>query len=165
MGGGGVMLPGSESQSFPALSESKEPKETFMRRAPASGIPDNFMLTESTEAFCALEFPNVDIDKTLKIFRDKAEANGWLYSNWQAAFRNYLRNSEKYGGAVYKNGRAEDPRWTPVLSEVAPYGFRPPHPMETPAAYRTEFENWKKRQQTSKVTGAIDIRSALKALR
>lgn len=132
-----------------------------MRRSPASGIPENFKLTDATLDFCAAEFPKVDIAPTLKIFRDKAEANGWLYSNWQAAFRNYLRNSEKFGGAAYKQGIAEDPRWKPVLSEVAPYGFREPERQETPDSYRTAFNIWKRNQQRAPV---IDFGDALKRM-
>jgi hypothetical protein len=132
-----------------------------MRRAPASGIPENFKLTDSTLEFCAAEFPNVNIDATLKIFSDKADAGGWLYTNWQAAFRNYLRNSEKYGGAVYKNGRAQDPRWKQILAEVAPYGFRAPLPHETPSSYRTDFELWKGKQKRAPV---IEFGDALKKM-
>lgn len=118
-----------------------------MRKAPARGLPEDFLLTEDTKNFLAREFANIDMEKTLEIFRDKAEADGWMYSNWQAAFRNYVRNAQKYGGVAYKNGRAEDPRWQPILAIAKPYGFREPSEHETPASYRTAFETWKGEQK------------------
>lgn len=120
-----------------------------MRRAPATGIPDDFRLTESTEDFLNAEFPTVNAQKTLEIFRDKAEAGGWLYSNWQSAFKNYVRNGQKFGGIVYNAGREQDPRWQPVLAEAMPYGFRAPLDHETPNGYRVAFESWKTKEKRS----------------
>lgn len=121
----------------------------FMHRSPQKGIPENFALTESTSNFMQNEFPTVDVEKTLALFRDKAEAGGWLYASWQAAFRNYVRNGQKYGGIAYKNGRAQDPRWQPILAIAKPYGFREPEDNETPSSYRTAFEQWKSFEKRS----------------
>jgi hypothetical protein len=117
---------------------------------PVTGCPEPFLLTEKTLARLAKDYPKVDVEQTLDRFVRKADAIGWMYRNWQSAFLNYCDNGEKYGGVVYKQGRAQDPRWIPILSEAAPYGFREPHPHETPDTYRTQFNWWKDEQKKSR---------------
>lgn len=122
-----------------------------MRHLPAHSLPEDFRLTDTTLEFMAKEYPAIDVERTLTIFKDKAEALGWMYSSWQASFRNYVRNSAKYGGVAYIEGRAQDPRWQPILSLAKPYGFRAPQEHETPSSYRTAFEAWKSAQDRSTV--------------
>lgn len=110
-------------------------------------LSDDFRLTEKTLEWLEAKSPTLNIDETLEIFRDKAAAKGWVYRDWQAAFRNYVRNGNLYGGLVFRAGRADDPRWKPVLAEAASYGFREPLQHETPASYRTAFQDWKTAQK------------------
>ncbi len=112
-----------------------KPGETF--------IAMDFALTPASVEWTEQKYPTVDVGETLEIFRDKAAALGWSYRDWQAAWRNYIRNGQRFGGVAYRQGRAADPRWTPILEMARPYGFRAPLEHETPASYRTAFEQWK----------------------
>lgn len=118
---------------------------------PCTGCPENFSLTDKTLARLAKDYSTIDVNKTLDKFVRNAEAKGWMYRNWQSAFLNYCDNGEKYGGVIYKQGLSDDPRWKPILAEVAPYGFRAPYPTETPSVYRTDFELWKGKQKRAPV--------------
>jgi hypothetical protein len=110
-------------------------------------LPIDFALTEKTLTWLAEKFSTIDLVETMERFTDNAAAKGWVYRDWQAAFRNYVRNGQKYGGVVYQQGRVQDPLWQPVLAETQRYGFRAPDKNETPAGYRTNFENWKRDQK------------------
>lgn len=122
------------------------------RSAPMMTIPEDFVLTEKTVAWVQEKYPTVNIDGTLERFVDSSHAHGRMYADWQAAFKNWVRKAieNKWDGVEYKQGRAQDPRWMPILNEVRPYGFRMPLPHETPGSYRTEFENWKRKQEVGK---------------
>ncbi len=125
-------------------------------------LPDDFLLTQATLAWTAEKFPAVDVPETLDVFRDKALARGWIYRDWQAAWRNYCRNGAQYGGLVYRQGRAADPRWAPALAEAAPYGFREPLPHETPAGYTSAFRAWKDAQK--RAPAALDVRGVIRTI-
>lgn len=107
-------------------------------------LPEEFALTEKTLGWLAEKFPTVDAGETMERFCDNAAAKGWAYRDWQAAFKNYVRNGQKYGGVAYKTGREHDPRWTPILHEARKHGFRDPYELESPAAYKTQFEMWRR---------------------
>jgi hypothetical protein len=109
-------------------------------------LPEGFRLTEATRAWVEAKCPTVDIDETFEVFVDKAAAKAWAYRDWQAAFRNYVRNGQKYGGLVFRNGRFADPRWSPVIVEAQAIGFREPMPHETPDSYRTAMRQWRPAQ-------------------
>jgi hypothetical protein len=68
-------------------------------------LPEDFRLTESTLAWVAEKHPTLDVPDTLERFCDNAAAKSWAYRDWQAAFRNYVRNGKLYGGVTYKQGR------------------------------------------------------------
>lgn len=110
-------------------------------------LPEGFCLTDATMQWLAGKFPTVDVEETIERFTDNAAAKAWAYRDWQAAFRNYIRNGQKYGGVSYKQGVQQDPLWKPVLAEAARFGFRKPDPMETPRSYRTALDAWKRRPQ------------------
>ncbi len=120
-------------------------------------LPDDFRLTEKTLEWLAAKSPTLNIDETLEIFRDKAAAKGWSYRDWQAAFRNYVRNGRKFGGLVYKAGRDQDPRWMPVLAEARQYGFREPTTAESPAGYKTALDVWKTAQKRAPAALVLPI--------
>ena len=137
----------------------------IMRRAPATAIPEGFALTPATEEFMVEEFATIDIERTLKIFRDKAEAGGWMYTNWQAAFRNYVRNGKQYGGVEFRAGKVQDPRWQPILHEARKYGFREPTAYESPQGYKTAFDLWKtSSHKKTAPSNVVDVRNALKGI-
>jgi hypothetical protein len=141
----------------PRLKDDLLPKETEVldmakRAMPTTGIPERFVLTEKTIAWVGEKFPTVNIEGTLERFTESAQAHGRMYADWQAAFRTWVRKAveNKWDGVEYKQGRSQDPRWTSVLNETQPYGFRPPYPMETPDGYRTSFEIWKRKQNVER---------------
>lgn len=107
-------------------------------------LPEDFELTDSTLSWLQEKHPTVDVAETIEIFQDKARAKAWAYRCWQSAFRNYIRNGQKFGGVTYKNGIEHDPRWQQALHEARKFGFRDPEKMETPASYRTAFEQWQR---------------------
>jgi len=133
------------------------------RAMPVSGLPEGFALTEKTIAWVGERYPTVNLDRTLERFTESALAHGRMYADWQAAFRTWVRNAVENqwsSGVEFKKGKEDDPRWQPVLAEVAPYGFRAPLPHETPTSYRTDFELWKGKQK--RTAPVIDFGQALK---
>lgn len=135
---------------------------------PVTALPDGFALTEKTIEWVSAKYPTVDIETSLERFIETAEANGWMYADWQAGFKTCVRKGVDNGWnsiVRFKQGRKQDPRWVPILSEVAPYGFREPHAQETPEGYRTAFNLWKKQQAQAPVANVADIRNALRAMK
>lgn len=134
---------------------------------PVSAIPEGFTLTEKTVAWVIEKYPMVDVEGTIELFTENCEANGRMYADWQAAFRTWVRKAvdNKWSGVAYKKGKAQDPRWTPILSEVAPYGFRQPHELESPEGYRTAFNRWKDQQNRSSNVTQFDLGAALKGIK
>lgn len=138
---------------------------------PVTGIPDDFALTEKTISFIGEKFPAVNIEGTLERFIESAQAHGRMYADWQAAFRTWVRKAvdHKWDGVEYKQGRAQDPKWLPILNEVKPFGFRMPTSIETPGSYRTAFEVWKRDQAVGKKvyerSPVIDFGNILKAVK
>lgn len=138
------------------------------RTLPATGLPDGFGYQKHPELrkWIESEYPTLDPDKTMARFIDYAEDSGRMASLWTACFKRVIRTGveKKYDGiVVYREGRAADPRWIPILSEVEPYGFRKPLVHETPESYRTEFNSWKRSQESSRrPTPVIDFGNLLK---
>jgi hypothetical protein len=101
-----------------------------------------FALDDGIRQWLAEKFPRVDPDATLELFTDKALAKGWQYASWPAAFRNYVRNGEKFGGLAFKRGLS-DAAYDPLIKRARQVGFRDPTRLESAGAYRTalgEFE-------------------------
>lgn len=134
------------------------------KQMPMTGIAEDFALTERTIAHIAERYPTVDIDKTLELFTDHCRANGTMYADWQAGFRTWVRRNveEKWKGVVYKQGRAQDPAWGPILNEARKYGFREPERHETPGSYRTELNRW--RDMPRKPAPVLEFGDALKKM-
>lgn len=123
------------------------------KAAAITAIPDEFALTEKTKGWVSERFPTVNIEATLERFTDSALQHGRMYADWQAAFRTWVRKAveNKWDGVEFKKGRAQDPKWIPILSEAGPYGFREPMQHETPDTYRTQFNFWKSEQKKAPV--------------
>lgn len=116
------------------------------RKAPAKGIKAaGFALTDQLRSELSFKFPRIDLDKTFEIFYDKALAQGWLYSHWPAAFRNYLRNAQQYGGVEYKPG-LHDPKFDHLIERARAVGFRMPRGIDSVGTYRQELDEFDKRQ-------------------
>lgn len=131
------------------------------RKAPAKGIEAaRFVLTDDSRRELADKFPRVDLDRTYEIFRDKALANGWLYSNWLAAFRNYLRNGEKFGGVEYRSG-LHDPAFGPLIDRAKALGFRMPSRIDSAGTYRQALDEFDKKQARQ---STLDLGNVLKRI-
>jgi len=128
-------------------------------------LPEDFRLTESTLAWVAEKHPTLDVPDTLERFCDNAAAKSWAYRDWQAAFRNYVRNGKLYGGVTYKQGKNDDPLWAAVLQDARKFGFRDPHAIETPASYRTQLMLWRQSAQVSPATSQSNVRKLSDALK
>lgn len=114
------------------------------RRATGRGIKvAGFALDDNARRALSEKFPRVDLELTYEIFRDKALANGWLYVDWLAAFRNYIRNGKQYGGIVYKSG-AENPAFDALIDQAKAINFRMPQKHESAGAYRTALNQFDK---------------------
>lgn len=100
--------------------------------------------------------PTVDIEATAELFRDKAEANAWEYASWDAAFRNYLRKSDEWGGAVHVNGMS-DPRWRQLVIEARAIGFRDPVKSETLSLYRQAMRSYDPSKAPGNVVDLFDM--------
>jgi hypothetical protein len=135
------------------------------RAMPISGIPDDFQLTEKTIAWVNEKYPTVNIEGTLERFTESAQAHGRMYADWQAAFKTWVRKAieNKWDGVEFKQGKVQDPKWISILKEVEPYGFRKPHALETPQAYRTSFESWQRTQKRASAP-VLEFGPALKKM-
>lgn len=124
-----------------------------------TGIPEGFALTERTIAWVNEKYPTVNIEGTLERFTESALAHGRMYSDWQAAFRSWVRKAieNKWDGCEFKQGRAQDPRWIGVLNEARKYGFRMPEPQETPDSYRTAMKLWQGSLDTSRQGSVVEF--------
>ena len=107
-----------------------------------------FELDDSLTNWLIREYPTIDAAKTYELFYDKALARGWVYANWKAAFRNYMRRSNEFGGVVF----AQDPAFAPLIKLAKDIQFRMPHDHESVGVYRTalkEFDKTSVKKQAS----------------
>lgn len=102
-----------------------------------------FALDDRLRRWLDERFPTVDADETFELFRDKALAKGWVYADWAAAFRNYIRRGREWGGIAFKPG-LHDPAFAPLIQEARAIGFRMPTKLETPGTYRTALREYDK---------------------
>lgn len=116
-----------------------------------------FALDDKLRAWLDEKFPTVDPDGTFELFQDKALAKGWVYANWPAAFRNYMRRARDWGGVAYKPG-LHDPAFAALIQQARAIGFRMPTKLDSPGTYRTALQEFDKQQAASKLslfTGVI----------
>lgn len=62
--------------------------------------PDDFRFTDKHKSIA--EGLGLNVHQEFACFRDKAQANGWTYANWDAGFRNWLNQEFKYRQARQK---------------------------------------------------------------
>ena len=129
-----------------------------MKTLTLTPIPDPFVLSAGTLTWIAQKHSLVDVEETYAVFVDKALAKGWKYRDWNAAFRNYIRAGQMYGGVIYKAGRDHDERWRSLLAQARKELFREPSPAESPQAYKTALEFYR----TQPRTNVIDFAKVVK---
>lgn len=112
-----------------------------------------FVLDDKLRLWLEQKFPAVEADETLELFTDKARAKGWVYADWPAAFRNYIRNSGQYGGVAFKRGLG--PEFNGLIPRARAVGFRMPQRHETASAYRSALDTFDKQQASSSMRGLV----------
>ncbi len=65
------------------------------------GLPDDFSISEDMRKWGNETVPAVDLDFETQNFQDHYRANGKAFKDWTAAWRTWMRNSQKWNG----NGR------------------------------------------------------------
>lgn len=95
---GGVT--GLQNQTRPDLTEPNqtEPKE----RARKNIEQAKWKPTPELIEWAADEFPTVDIAEETDRFIDHFIANGKPMKNWDSAYKNWMRRSQQFGGAVVR---------------------------------------------------------------
>lgn len=121
-----------------------------------------FELDDKLRSWLGERFPTIDPEETVELFTDKALAKGWMYADWPAAFRNYVRRDVKngWGGVAYKAG-VSDPRFDALIKRARAVGFREPHKHESVGVYRTELERFDK-AQAAKATRQLSLGGVVK---
>jgi hypothetical protein len=119
------------------------------KRAPAkiTITAARFALDDKLRDWLDDRYPTIDQDVTLELFTDKALAKGWVYADWSAAFRNYMRRSKEWGGVEYKTG-LDDPAYSHLIQHAKAIGFRMPNKLDTAYSYRDSLNEYDKTQAT-----------------
>ena len=107
-----------------------------------------FVLDDSITNWLIREYPTIDAEKTYELFCDKALAKGWVYANWKAAFRNYIRRADEFGGVVF----AQDPAFSTLIKWANDINFRMPHEHESVGVYRTALKEYDKTLATKQAS-------------
>lgn len=109
--------PGRESKGM----EGSEGDSTNAHRTPAKAepkkrkapMPDNFGISEPVKAWAAGK-GFADLEQHLESFKDKCQANGYTYADWDAAFMNAIRDDWaklRMGSTGGKSAGAQKPAW------------------------------------------------------
>lgn len=85
----------SSRQGAPPESGSNNINIITKRKKELCTFPDDFLVTENHRAF-AIKNKLSNPDIAFEHFRDYCLANNRKYKDWDAAFRNWLRNAEKF---------------------------------------------------------------------
>jgi hypothetical protein len=89
-----------KEQESDGLGVQREGKPTAKRpsraRAPRTTYPTGFEFDDRAKQLA--EALGLNPYKQLASFKDKSLANGYIYSDWQAAFRNWLRAANDFKG-------------------------------------------------------------------
>lgn len=73
-------------------------KVTKARKPTLTTIPDDFTLTPDLRAYVERTIPDADPEALMTAYRGQADAKGWTYANWNAAFQTYCRNAKPDSG-------------------------------------------------------------------
>jgi hypothetical protein len=94
----------SEEELIPLKTDternvSSNVSETFHKPKAkrATGIPEDFGLTDERTKYAADRLPNVDAPELLASFRDHHSSKGTVAKDWDASWRTWVRNAQKFG--------------------------------------------------------------------
>jgi uncharacterized protein YdaU (DUF1376 family) len=98
-----------KDKPFPeGYAREHAPARTGARAARTRGvtIPDDFAPVLTPHAQAIVDgWPPGSLEREVRKFRDKAEAHGWTYKDWQAAFRTWIGNAEDWRNGNGGNSR------------------------------------------------------------
>ena len=66
------------------------------RRKPETALPEGWRPSEATRDWAKREYPDQANLQVLAAFRDYARAVDWRRRDWEATFRNWVRNEAKF---------------------------------------------------------------------
>ena len=91
------LTPSSPSPS-PSPKEKISKKETTVRKRTRKDqvpLPEDFCFSETTKNNLQTKYPTLDVTRFENYFIEKCSANGYLYSNWQAAPSSWLARMDE----------------------------------------------------------------------
>jgi hypothetical protein len=88
-------VPGNVPETFP------KPK---VKRG--TGIPDGYALDDDLTKYATDRLPNVDVPELLAAFRDHHSAKGTIAKDWDASWRTWVRNAQKFGYPMLVSAQA-----------------------------------------------------------
>lgn len=90
--------------------EPPERRNTRSRRSPETAVDPLFCMTAATEAWCQEQgYSRQLVERQREMFVLSAQAKGRRYSDWQAAFRNWLKKCETDGWGQVKEATRSFP--------------------------------------------------------
>ena len=105
-----ILTGNSKTPLLPNLSEPTEPNSKEKRKSKSkTDYPDGFDVSEGIRAFALnnkLPDPSLEIDA----FRDYHVSNGSRFIDWEAAFRNWLRNARRFNGRSRPSNKVNEMR-------------------------------------------------------
>lgn len=122
----------------PSYSDANTNTNSEKKKKPASrgcSLPEEFGLTEDRKAYAEKTLQNVDAAELMAAFRDYHAGKGTVGKDWDAYWRNYVRNALKFGYPMLP------------LPPQAPRGKREPTPEQISEAQRLAAEDNKRQLQ------------------
>lgn len=92
---------GSETGADAPPSPAQEPDETTPTKKPPRKTTiarSGFAPSDEDRAWCARDFPAVDIDAETEAFRDHFRSTGEARADWQATWKNWIRRTPQFNG-------------------------------------------------------------------
>lgn len=78
-------------------------------------VPESFQVTDRMRAWAAEKIPGVDVDLTTESFRDHEFKDP--HSNWEAAWRQWMRRTPEFSRRPATNGKAAPSTWMPPADD------------------------------------------------
>lgn len=164
-----------------AAAPPTPPRKTSGRKRPSTALPDDFDLTQTRRGLILKHLPGADAAAVIEHFRAHHKAKDSRFSDWDQALLTWVLR-DKESGRYPRTGQAQQrtnggsgfgyqqqpaPKTDPwqtdsgraLLTEGKRRGFRPPHPVETPAGYRTAMRNAE--LESGRTPRTLDLGAAL----
>ncbi len=106
-------LPKESMAHAKGTATSKKPSG----RKPKTTPPENFQITDTLREWIREEMLVVDIDQETEKFLDYHRAKDSRFASWEAAWRNWMRNADKYAKEDHRRKTKKAPRQTWQLSD------------------------------------------------